>query len=99
VARTTPRGSGIPLTSDFVFKYVFGSEGSTTILRSLLSAVLEDAGYSPVTSVEIRNPFNEKDAQETKLSIVDVRARDITGAVYSVEMQAYNHKGFFPRVL
>ena len=89
----------VTLTSDVVFKYVFGSEQSTTILRSLLSAVQEDAGYAPVASVEIRNPFNEKDAEEAKLSYVDVRARDITGNIYSAEMQAYNHQGFFSRVL
>ncbi len=89
----------VPLTSDVVFKYVFGGEQSTMILRSLLSAVQEDAGYAPVASVEIRNPFNEKDADDAKLSFVDVRARDITGAVYSVEMQAYHHRGFFSRVL
>jgi hypothetical protein len=34
----------VPLTSDLVFKYVFGSEHSTRYLRSLLSAIQEDAG-------------------------------------------------------
>ena len=42
----------VPLTSDFVFKYVFGAT-STEILRSLLSAVQEDAGYPAVATVQI----------------------------------------------
>ena len=88
-----------PLTSDIVFKYIFGSEQSTTILRDLLSAVREDVGYAPVASVEIRNPFNEKDADEAKLSYVDIRARDTAGNIYTVEMQAYSHQGLFSRIL
>jgi hypothetical protein len=48
----------VRLTSDFVFKYVFGSEPSTAILPSFLIAVQTDAGLSAVAEGEIRNPFN-----------------------------------------
>ncbi|MEX2442220.1 MAG: hypothetical protein WD492_01345 [Alkalispirochaeta sp.] len=58
----------VPLTSDFVFKYVFGAAQSTEILRSLLSAV-------------------------------DVKARDITGAAYTMEAQATWHAAFASRAL
>ena len=51
----------IPLTSDLVFKYVFGAKQSSECLRSLLSAVQEDAGYPAVATVQITNPFNQKD--------------------------------------
>ncbi|MEX2445145.1 MAG: hypothetical protein WD492_16195 [Alkalispirochaeta sp.] len=47
----------IPLTSDFVFKYVFGAEQSTEILRSLPSAAQEDAGHPAVATVQITNPW------------------------------------------
>ncbi len=99
VARTTPRGSGIPLTSDFVFKYVFGAKQSTTCLRSLLSAVQEDAGYPAVASVQITNPFNQKDYSDDKLSVVDVKATDVTGATYTIEAQATYHEAFSSRAL
>ena len=39
----------------------------------------EDAGYPAVATVQITNPFNQKDYSEDKLSVVDVKATDITG--------------------
>ncbi len=45
----------IRLTSDFVFKYVFGSETSTNILRSFLTAVQTDAGLSDREITEERS--------------------------------------------
>ncbi|WP_143559155.1 Rpn family recombination-promoting nuclease/putative transposase [Alkalispirochaeta americana] len=89
----------VPLTSDFVFKYVFGAEHSTECLRSLLSAVQEDAGYPAVASVKITNPFNLKESEEDKLSVVDVKATDITGATYTMEAQATYHAAFASRAL
>ena len=93
-----PRPS-VPLTSDFVFKYVFGSRHSTKILRSFLSAVQEDAGYPALASVQITNPFNQKDYSEDKLSVVDVKATDVTGAIYTMEAQANYHEEFASRAL
>ena len=89
----------VPLTSDFVFKYVFGAAQSTEILRSLLSAVQEDAGYPAVATVQITNPFNQKDHSEDKLSVVDVKATDVTGATYTMEAQATWHAAFSSRAL
>jgi predicted transposase/invertase (TIGR01784 family) len=85
--------------SDFVFKYVFGAAQSTEILRSLLSAVQEDAGFPAVATVQITNPFNQKDYSEDKLSVVDVKATDVTGATYTMEAQATSHAAFSSRAL
>mgnify|MGYP006293488621 FL=1 len=41
----------ILLTSDLVFKYVFGHRESTDNLRSLLSAVQTDSGYPAGTNL------------------------------------------------
>jgi len=89
----------IRLTSDFVFKYVFGSETSTNILRSFLTAVQTDAGLPAVAEVEIRNPFNLADSYDTKTSVVDVRARDVNGTVYTIEVQALPEAAFRERAL
>jgi predicted transposase/invertase (TIGR01784 family) len=102
----------VPLTSDLVFKYVFGTrhvpdrreeradaEQSVEILRSLLSAVQEDAGCPGVATVQITNPFNQKDFADDKLSVVDVKATDVTGATYTMEAQATWHKAFASRAL
>lgn len=89
----------IRLTSDFVFEYVFGSETSTNILRSFLTAVQTDAGLPAVAEVEIRNPFNPAESYNDKTSVVDVRARDVTGTVYTVEVQALQEAAFRKRAL
>nr|MDA3949060.1 Rpn family recombination-promoting nuclease/putative transposase [Spirochaeta sp.] len=81
------------------FKYVFGGEHSTRYLRSLLSAIQEDAGYPAIAAVEIANPFNLQDTEDAKLSVVDVRARDVNGATFTVEAQSTNHQAFGSRVL
>jgi len=87
------------LTVDVVFKYVFGSTESTGILRSFLSAVQADVGLPPVKEVEIRNPFNLRQHVDDKLSIVDVRAEDAEGKIYTVEIQAQYQAEFPPRGL
>jgi predicted transposase/invertase (TIGR01784 family) len=89
----------IRLTSDFVFKYVFGSETSTSILRSFLTAVQTDAGLPAVAEVKIRNPFNPAESYDDKTSVVDVRARDVNGTVYTVEVQALPEAAFRERAL
>ncbi|SIQ34911.1 conserved hypothetical protein (putative transposase or invertase) [Alkalispirochaeta americana] len=89
----------VPLTSDFVFKYVFGADQSTECLRSLLSAIQEDAGCPALASVQVTNPFNLKESEEDKLSVVDVRATDIRGTTFTVEAQATYHAAFPSRAL
>jgi len=91
--------TNISLTVDNVFRYVFGSERSTSVLRAFLSAVQTNAGYPAVTEVEIRNPFNLQDSSEDKLSIVDVRARDETGRIFTIEVQTENQASFGKRSL
>jgi predicted transposase/invertase (TIGR01784 family) len=89
----------VRLTSDFVFKYVFGSETSTSILRSFLTAVQTDAGLPAVAEVEIRNPFNPAESYDDKTSVVDVRARDVNGTIYTMEVQALPEAAFRERAL
>jgi predicted transposase/invertase (TIGR01784 family) len=97
--KNTRNRQTVPLTSDLVFKYVFGGEHSTRYLRSLLSAIQEDAGYPAIAAVEIANPFNLQDTADGKLSVVDVRARDVNGVTFTVEAQSTNHPAFGSRVL
>ena len=91
--------SPISVTSDLVFKYIFGSRNSTGILRSFLSEIQEHAGFRPVAEVDIRNPFSETDGEDVKQTIVDVRARDSTGTAFSVEVQSTRHAAFGRRAL
>ncbi|WP_261363403.1 Rpn family recombination-promoting nuclease/putative transposase [Roseiconus lacunae] len=76
---------GIRPTVDFVFKLLFGSLENTDLLIHLLNAVLKPE--SPIEEVEILNPYNDKMFEDDKLSIVDVKARDSSGAWYVIEVQ------------
>ncbi len=76
---------GIRPINDFAFKKTFGSPENRECLISLLNAVLKPK--SPVVDVTIKNPFNRKDFEDDKLSVVDVKAVDSAGATYHVEVQ------------
>ena len=55
---------------DFVFKRIFGAQDNQDVLISFLNAVFEDAGQPLIASVEILNPFLEKDALSDKMSVL-----------------------------
>ena len=70
---------------DFVFKYLFGRPENTTLLVHILNAVLRPT--VPIVDAQILNPFNEKEFDNDKLSIVDIKVRDANGQLYVMEMQ------------
>jgi predicted transposase/invertase (TIGR01784 family) len=84
---------------DFVFKRIFGAEGNQDILLSFLNAVFEDAEQPRVASVEILNPFLEKDAMTDKMSVVDVKARTENGTLINIEIQLSDHHDMAKRTL
>ena len=76
---------GIDPTVDFAFKKLLGSPEHPAVTLSFLNAVL--GGDPIITSVEILNPFLDKDFEEDKLSILDVKATDDHGQRLKIEMQ------------
>ncbi|MCA1755651.1 MAG: Rpn family recombination-promoting nuclease/putative transposase, partial [Spirochaeta sp.] len=92
----SPEAEHIPLTSDMVFKAVFGSPGSEDVLAALLSAVRQDYGFPAVTELEITNPFNLQTFRSDKLSVVDARARDRSNTLFNIEVQSYRQTGLRP---
>ncbi len=73
---------------DCVFKKLFGSEENRNLLIHFLNAVILPYRESPVTTVEIINPYNKKDFLLDKLSVVDVKkAMDAEGRTFHVELQ------------
>ena len=50
-------------------------------------------------AVEILNPFNDKEALDDKLSILDIKARDASGRQFNVEMQMAPYGDYPARVL
>ena len=72
---------------DYAFKKVFGTEDNTPVLLNLLDAVLRPPTGQRLIHLDILNPFNEKDALDDKLSILDIKARDQQSRQYNVGMQ------------
>jgi predicted transposase/invertase (TIGR01784 family) len=90
---------GLDPTVDYAFKKVFGSESNVPILLDLLDAVLQPPPDQRLVALDIRNPFNDKDVVDDKLSILDIKARDERGRQYNVEMQMVGPRLYPQRVL
>lgn len=86
-------------TVDFVFKRIFGTEENKDVLVDFLNAVFESAGQPQVSTVEILNPFLDKDALYDKMAVLDVRARTETGTLINVEIQLWNRRDIEKRTL
>ncbi|KAA1257761.1 PD-(D/E)XK nuclease family transposase [Rubripirellula obstinata] len=88
---------GICPTVDFVFKFLFGQIQNTDLLIHLLNSVL--VPESPIEEVVILNPYNDKEFDDDKLSIVDVKARDSAGVWYVIEVQTTIPDGLKQRLV
>lgn len=84
---------------DCVFKALLGSQENRNLLVHFLNAILSRELKAPITSVEILNPFNEKETFDDKLSIVDVKARDEAGKIFQVEIQLLQYADLPSRML
>ena len=77
---------------DCVFKALLGAEENRNLLVHFLNAVLAGELSTPISDVEILNPYNEKEFLDDKLSIVDVKAQDRQGQLYQIEIQLANYR-------
>ncbi|QTA88099.1 Rpn family recombination-promoting nuclease/putative transposase [Desulfonema magnum] len=57
------------------------------LVINFLNAVLETDEENRITEVTILNPYNEREFENAKLSIVDVKVRDESGRYYQIEIQ------------
>ena len=77
-------------TMDFVFKRIFGDEKNADVLVNFLNSVFESANEPLIESVEILNPYIDKEALTDKMSVLDVRARTETRTLINIEIQLWN---------
>ena len=75
---------------DFVFKRIFGDERNKDILVHFLNSIFESANEPLIESVEILNPYLDKDALTDKMSVLDIRARTTTRTLINIEIQLWN---------
>jgi predicted transposase/invertase (TIGR01784 family) len=86
-------------SSDIFIKYLLGSEKNKDLLISFINAVFEDSGFSKITEVEIKNPFNIKNFSIDKESILDIKAADENGRQFDIEVQSTGNERFINRSL
>ena len=84
--------------TDFGFKRIFGSPRSTSILRSLLNAIVYQ-GKPRIETLEIIDPFQQPSLPDFKLTILDVKAQLDDGSIVIVEMQVAKVPAFLKRIL
>ena len=77
-------------TVDFVFKRIFGDERNKDVLVDFLNSIFESAHRPLIESVEILNPFIDKEALTDKMSVLDIRARTESKTLVNVEIQLLN---------
>ena len=87
------------LTNDVVFSFLMSSDDSEPALQSFINATLADSGRPLTKSVSILHPFSLKTFQTEKLCVFDVKAQDVEGRYFDIEMQTTNKKGFNNRIL
>ena len=76
---------GICPTVDFVFKLLFGNPKHSRIAIHFLNAILQH--LLKVNKIVFRNPIQEQETEDDKLSILDILATDEHGRTFIIEMQ------------
>jgi predicted transposase/invertase (TIGR01784 family) len=87
----------LPLTNDFVFKAVFAK--NEDLLLDLLNSFPEFVGEHKIKNLKVLNPEISMDMKDDKLSILDIRAEDVSKNIFLIEMQASRQADFPKRVL
>ncbi|MGN7610824.1 Rpn family recombination-promoting nuclease/putative transposase [Magnetococcales bacterium HHB-1] len=86
-------------TVDCVFKALFATPQNKNLLVNFLNAVISPPSEQKIKTVDILNPYNEKEFSSDKLSIVDIKARDERGELYQVEIQLSTYGALRARMI
>ncbi len=88
----------VDIKNDVAFRKIFGNTKKTKCLISFLNAVLGLEETSRVAQVTLVDPYLLPRIKGEKASIIDVRATDLLGRQFIVEMQVADKEGFNKRV-
>lgn len=83
----------LPLTSDYVFKRIFGQEENKAALKDFLESILK----IKIENVEINNPEIPKDFYDSKYGVLDLKVTLDNKIIVNVEMQLQNQHNIEPR--
>ena len=82
---------------DLAFKKLFGSEENKDLLISFINSVVSIADQ--VEDIELLNPYNSRNFLDDKMSILDIKAKDVFGKYYNIEVQICNEGDYDKRSL
>jgi len=85
------------LKNDYIFRRIFGTHPD--ILRRLLNDLLERTGEQTIDHIEYLPSEQLPLVAGAKLSVLDVRCKDLSGNKFVVEMQLLHMSGFLNRVI
>lgn len=87
----------VDVKNDVAFHKIFGNANKTVTLISFLNAVMDMAGEDRIVDVTIENPYLFPSARGGKTVVIDVRATDVQGRHFIVELQVADKEGFDKR--
>ena len=82
---------------DFAFKKLFGSEENKDLLISLINAIVSEPDQ--VADLYLKNPYNLAEYRQGKMSVLDIKAQNVKGQWYNIEMQITEDCHFDKRAL
>ena len=89
----------INVLNDYFVRYLFLSSDSNLIFLDFINSTMLDFGIKTFRSVEILTPFNYKENNEDKETIVDVKCITHSGTVVIIEIQLQGNSRFPERIL
>lgn len=91
--KTKQKKENLSLRNDYFFKRVFAKDGNESILKDFLEAILQ----IPIEKVEVKNPEIPKDVLNSKIGILDVKAKINNGPIVDIEMQMVDQRNIDKR--
>jgi len=82
---------------DLAFKKIFGNEDNKDLLISFINSVVSEE--HKVASIELLNPYNSRNFKSGKGSILDIKAKDLHGKYFDIEVQISDEGDYDKRAL
>ena len=88
----------INLLNDYFIRFLFANKGDEDILENIVNSVLSNMGLDEVSNLEILNPYNLKENENLKESILDVKAITKDNKKIIIEFQLFGNRDFLKRI-
>lgn len=81
--------NSLRIVIDFAFKHIFAGNGelSEFILKDLLNSILGYRGENKIKKITYLNPFNDRERDDEKLSIMDIKVETERKELIDIEIQ------------